>query len=684
MAKRSLDFVFGFLSVLKNTGFTLLDHVKRRILLMEWIVIAVAAAAVCIAFFKANNIKRIKVTDEKMQKVAGYIEKGAMTYLKRQYVIMLAFVAVMSVVLLLVPSLGWKVMVCFISGASLSALAGFFGMRVAVKANVRTAQAAKQGLKQSLKVAFSGGSVTGLLIVGFAALGLGVLFMLFDDISVLTGFSLGASTIALFCRVGGGIFTKAADVGADLVGKVEAGIPEDDPRNPAVIADNVGDNVGDVAGMGSDIFESYAGAIISSLLLGFVAFAGKGASFTFIMAAFGIVATIAGIFIVRLVKAKSAHTSLRVGTFISAALSAVGAAAADYIIFGNFKLIPAVIMGIVTGVVIGQITEYYTSAAYKPVKGIAQQSTTGAATNILSGMAVGMRSTAGPIVMIAVCLLVSFWSAGLFGVALAALGMLSTVGMIVSVDAYGPIADNAGGIAQMSGQDESVRKITDHLDSVGNTTAAIGKGFSIGSAALTALALFTTYAHTVGLELVNVLEPKVIVGLLLGGMLPYLFSALTIEAVSKAAKKMIAEVRRQFSEISGIMEGKAQPEYSKCIDISTKAALTQMILPGVIVIAAPIVVGLLLGTTALAGLLVGATVTGVVIAVKMANSGGAWDNAKKHIEEGAHEGKNSHAHKASVIGDTVGDPLKDTAGPSINILIKIMSIVALVFAPLFM
>ena len=684
MAQRSLDFVFGFLSVLKNTGFTLRDHTKRRILFMEWIIIAVAAAAVCIAFFKANNIKRIKVSDEKMKKVAGFIETGAMTYLKRQYVIMLAFVAVMSVVLLLVPSLGWKVMVCFISGAALSALAGFFGMRVAVKANVRTAQAAKEGLKQSLKVAFSGGSVTGLLIVGFAALGLGVLFMLFDDISVLTGFSLGASTIALFCRVGGGIFTKAADVGADLVGKVEAGIPEDDPRNPAVIADNVGDNVGDVAGMGSDIFESYAGAIISSLLLGFVAFAGKGASFTFLMAAFGIVATIVGIFIVRLVKAKSAHTSLRAGTFISAALSAVGAAAADYIIFGDFKLIPAVIMGIVTGVVIGQITEYYTSAAYKPVKGIAQQSTTGAATNILSGMAVGMRSTAGPIVMIAVCLLVSFWSAGLFGVALAALGMLSTVGMIVSVDAYGPIADNAGGIAQMSGQDESVRKITDHLDSVGNTTAAIGKGFSIGSAALTALALFTTYAHTVGLELVNVLEPKVIVGLLLGGMLPYLFSALTIEAVSKAAKKMIAEVRRQFSEIDGIMEGKAQPEYSKCIDISTKAALTQMILPGVIVIAAPIVVGLLLGKTALAGLLVGATVTGVVIAVKMANSGGAWDNAKKHIEEGAHEGKNSHAHKASVIGDTVGDPLKDTAGPSINILIKIMSIVALVFAPLFM
>lgn len=650
---------------------------------MEWIILLVAVFAIFVAFVKGKNIKKIKVYDEKMRNIAGYIQQGAMAYLKRQYTVMLIFVGIMSLVLLLVPSLGWKVAVCFAGGAFLSALAGYLGMRVAVVANVRTAQAAKKGMFAALKVAISGGAVTGLLVVGFASLGLGILYFVFGDIAVLTGFSLGASSIALFCRVGGGIFTKAADVGADLVGKVEAGIPEDDPRNPAVIADNVGDNVGDVAGMGSDIFESYAGAVISSLLLGYSMFRNEGIMFALLLTAGGIAASLMGMLAMRIIKTKNAHMSLRIGTFVSSALIIFISAGLDLWIFGSLHLFFAVLMGIVTGVVIGQITEYYTSAVYRPVKDIAHQSTTGAATNILSGMAVGMRSTALPIILIAIAVLVSFFTADLFGVALTALGMLSTVGMVVSVDAYGPIADNAGGIAQMSGQKEEVRKVTDHLDAVGNTTAAIGKGFSIASAALTALAIFTTYANAVELKIVNVLEPLVIVGLLIGGMLPYLFSAMTIEAVSSAAKKMIAEVRRQFEEITGIMDGTAVPEYSKCVDISTAAALRQMILPGIIVITAPIAVGLLLGKNALAGLLVGATVTGVVVAIKMANSGGAWDNAKKHIENGAHEGKCSDAHKASVIGDTVGDPLKDTAGPSINILIKIMGIVALVFAPLF-
>ena len=453
---------------------------------MEWVIIAVSVIAIFVAFLKGRNIKKIAVHDEKMRAIAGYIKQGAVAYLKRQYLVMLAFVLVMGVVLLLVPSLGWQVAVCFAAGALLSAMAGYFGMRVAVVANVRTAQAAQKGVFAALNVAFSGGAVTGLLVVGFAALGLGGLYLIFRDISVLTGFSLGASSIALFCRVGGGIFTKAADVGADLVGKVEAGIPEDDPRNPAVIADNVGDNVGDVAGMGSDIFESYAGAVISSLLLGYVMHQDKGILFALLLAAGGIIASLLGMLTMRIFKTKNAHASMRLGTFVSAGLIILIAAGLDLWIFEGLKLFFAVLMGIVTGVAIGQITEYYTSAAYHPVKNIAHQSTTGAATNILSGMAVGMRSTAAPIVLIAAAVLVSFFTADLYGVALAALGMLSTVGMVVSVDAYGPIADNAGGIAQMSGQKAEVRKVTNHLDAVGNTTAAIGKGFSIASAALTA------------------------------------------------------------------------------------------------------------------------------------------------------------------------------------------------------
>ncbi len=650
---------------------------------MEWIVIIVAFFAMFIAFVKGRNVQNIEAADSQMERIAGFIRSGAMAYLKRQSKVIFVFIALMSILLLFLPIIGYETVICFVCGAMLSVISGYFGMRTALVANVRTAQEAKKGIHEALKVAFSGGSVMGLLVVGFAAFGLGLLYIIFRDITVLAGFSLGASSIALFCRVGGGIYTKAADVGADLVGKVEAGIPEDDPRNPAVIADNVGDNVGDVAGMGSDIFESYAGAVISSLLLGFSMFSQTGVIFTLLLTAGGIIASIVGIMVVRLIKSKNVHTALRAGTFLSAGLIIIIAAGIDLWLFSNLSLFVAVLAGIIIGVAIGQVTEYYTSSSFSPVKRIAHQSTTGAATNILSGMAAGMRSTAIPVILIAAAVLVSFFTAGLFGVALAALGMLSTVGMIVSIDAYGPIADNAGGIAQMSGQDEKVRKVTDQLDSIGNTTAAIGKGFSIASAALTALALFTTYANVVDLSSVNVLEPSIIAGLLIGAMLPYLFSALTIEAVSKAANKMIAEVRRQFKEIPGIMTGKTVPEYEKCVDISTRAALFQMVLPAMLAIASPILVGILLGKGALAGLLVGATLTGIVLAIHMANSGGAWDNAKKHIEEGAHEGKNSAAHKASVIGDTVGDPMKDTAGPSINILIKLMGIVAVVFAPLF-
>jgi len=646
-----------------------------------YLVIAAAVVSLLMAFGLYRKNAAIKVEDARMREIAGYIHEGAMAYLKRQYIVMAIFAAIMFVVLFII--LGWETAVCFLIGALFSVLAGYSGMMSATRANVRTAQKAKDGMSAALNVAFSGGAVLGLCVVGLGALGLAVLYLIFDgNNDILTGFSLGASSIALFARVGGGIYTKAADVGADLVGKVEAGIPEDDPRNPAVIGDNVGDNVGDVAGMGADLFESYVGAALSALLLA----AGNAAriGLTFNLIAIGILASIIGVVVVKSVKNGDPHKILNIGTYLASAILLVAAFVLCMGIDGGMKLFAAIASGIVAGVAIGFITEVYTSDKYKSVKYIAEQSETGAATTILSGFSVGLKSTGFPILLIVAAVVLSSMLAGLYGVALAAIGMLATVGITISVDAYGPVADNAGGIAEMSGMPHSIREITDSLDAVGNTTAAIGKGFSIGSAALTALALFNSYAQAIDLGTINILDAKVIAGIFIGAMLVFLFCALTTESVSRAAQKMIEEVRRQFREIPGIMEGKTKPDYARCVDISTSAALHEMILPGVIAIVAPIACGLLLGAEALAGLLVGCTVAGVPMAIMMSNSGGAWDNAKKYIEGGAHGGKGSEAHKAAVTGDTVGDPFKDTSGPALNILIKLMSIVALVFVPLFL
>jgi len=646
-----------------------------------YLVIAAAVVSLLMAYGLYRKNASIKVEDARMREIAGYIHEGAMAYLKRQYIVMAIFAAVMFVVLFVV--LNWQTAVCFIIGALFSVFAGFSDMMSATRANVRTAQKAKEGMPAALNVAFSGGAVLGLCVVGLGALGLAVLYLIFDgNNDILTGFSLGASSIALFARVGGGIYTKAADVGADLVGKVEAGIPEDDPRNPAVIGDNVGDNVGDVAGMGADLFESYVGAVLSGLLL---AAGNEGRiNLIFMLVAVGILASIIGVIMVKTVKKGDPHKILSTGTYLASAILLVAAFVLCMSMDGGMKLFASIASGIVAGVAIGFITEVYTSGDYKSVKYIAEQSETGAATTILSGFSVGLKSTALPILLIVAAVVLSSLLANLYGVALAAIGMLATVGITISVDAYGPVADNAGGIAEMSGMPHEIREITDSLDAVGNTTAAIGKGFSIGSAALTALALFNSYAQAIDLGTINILDAKVIAGIFIGAMLVFLFCALTTESVSRAAQKMIEEVRRQFREIPGIMEGKATPDYARCVDISTSAALHEMIMPGVIAIVAPIACGLLLGAEALAGLLVGCTVAGVPMAIMMSNSGGAWDNAKKYIESGTHGGKGSDAHKAAVTGDTVGDPFKDTSGPALNILIKLMSIVALVFVPLFL